>query len=163
MKIYTKKGDAGQTDLIGKRVSKADLRIEINGTIDEATAYISFAKSFIKDQEILKILSDFISKLHLASYEIALAKKPQITPQNVLELEELIDYYNERLEPLKKFVYFDNKQSASVLNIARTIIRKVERLLVALNIEEEVSSDLLKYFNRLSDLLFILARVCEEL
>ncbi len=160
MKIYTKKGDAGITDLIKQRVKKSDLRIEFNGTIDELNAFISYGKIYIKDENILNLLDEIIKKNSLAMYEIA-ANETFILDSDVLFLEKKIDFYQEKLVPLTKFIYFDENKGASILNIARTITRKAERVLVLIAEGSKTNQELLKYLNRLSDLLFVLARKLE--
>lgn len=161
MKIYTKKGDKGYTDLIGKRVSKTDITIWVNGTLDELTSYLSYSKIHINENEVIKVIDSITHSIYLMSYEIA-GGPVQITQDLVEELEKYIDDYNEKLPPLKEFISFDINEGASLLNIARTITRKAERYIVSLTEDKELNENIIKYLNRLSDLLFVLARFLQQ-
>ncbi len=165
MKIYTKKGDAGQTDLLFKRVSKADLHISVNGAIDEAMAFILMSKHAIDDQEIKKDLDQIHDHLFSICHEIALSDKTKYktTEMNTTWLESRIDHFDQLLEPLTKFIKLDQTVAASWLNLARVTIRRAERELVLLASEDEINIFTLAYINRLSDYLFTLGRICDEL
>lgn len=162
MKIYTKKGDLGETDLLYKRISKSDLKIEVVGTIDELISFISFSNSLNTNKEIKEILTNIRIDLSSMMHEVVSKKKINITDEKVKHLETLIDKYDNLMEPLTKFIYFEKDIKSSSLNIARTITRRLERLLVALNEKENIAEVPLKYINRLSDLLFTLARYVLE-
>lgn len=161
MKIYTKKGDKGFTDLIKKRVSKTDTVIWINGTLDELTSYLSFSKIHINDNELLQIIDSINKTIHLMSYEMAGGPK-QINDELVVELENYIDYFDKQLPPLKEFIKFDKNVNSSLLNISRTIARKAERFVIYYNQENEVNEKVIKYLNRLSDLLFVMGRYLDK-
>lgn len=166
MKIYTKTGDKGQTSLFGgKRVSKADLRIESYGTLDELLSYIGL----LRDQEVNKEFEEFLieiqDRLFTVGAELATApekgktkKHPDLFESDIEVLEKEIDRLNEELPPMKYFVLQGGHQSVSFAHLARCICRKSERLIVALNDVEPVSELILKYINRLSDYLFTLSR-----
>ncbi len=176
MKIYTKTGDKGQTALYGgTRVSKASARVEAYGTIDELNAFMGVAKSEIKDETILsqlkKIQFDLFTlgsesatptdKLTLANGKSRLAL--MITEQEIEELENWMDQMEEGLAPLQYFILPGGGRSATALHVCRTVCRRAERSLVFLNETEEVRPELLKYLNRLSDYLFVLARHISKL
>ncbi|MBU1092934.1 MAG: cob(I)yrinic acid a,c-diamide adenosyltransferase [Firmicutes bacterium] len=165
MKIYTKKGDAGQTDLMFKRVSKADLHISVNGAIDEAMAFVLMSKHEINDGDIKKDLDQIHDHLFLICYEIALSdpSKFKTTETDTIWLESRIDYYDRQLKPLSKFIKLDQTKAASWLNLARVTIRRAERELVLLASQEQMNPLTLAYINRLSDYLFTLGRVFDEL
>lgn len=171
MKIYTKTGDKGETALYGGcRVSKASLRVESYGTIDELNAFIGIAKSYIHDEAVLQQLKIIqfdlftvgseaatpIDKMKLANGKWRLPLT--IDEAEVEQLEQWMDAWDEQLEPLQFFILPGGGKAATHLHAARTICRRAERTLVALSQEEEVRAILIKYLNRLSDYLFVLAR-----
>lgn len=165
MKIYTKKGDAGQTDLMSKRVSKADLHISVNGAIDEAMAFILMSKHSIEDQEIKKDLDQIHEHLFSICHEIAINDKTKYktTESDTNWLESRIDHYDKLLQPLSQFIKLDQTVAASWLNLARVTIRRAERELVTLASKDEINIFTLAYINRLSDYLFTLGRIFDEL
>lgn len=166
MKIYTKTGDKGQTSLFGgQRVSKAHLRIESYGTLDELLSYIGL----LRDQEINQNCQDFLieiqDRLFTIGAELATApekgktkKHPDLFIEDITALENAIDKMNEELPPMKHFVLPGGHQSVSFAHLARCVCRKAERLIVALHDIEPVSELILQYINRLSDYLFTLSR-----
>ncbi len=164
-KIYTKTGDKGETSLIGgKRVPKDHPRIEAYGDMDELKSWIGLIRDQEEDIRIKKILLDIEDRLfsiesHLAAEDPAAAT--HIPPVNeaharILELE--IDLMNESLPPLNSFILPGGHATASLCHIARTICRRVERRIIALNRLDPVNPVILEYINRLSDYLFVLAR-----
>ncbi len=171
MKIYTKTGDKGETSLYGgTRVSKASARVESYGNIDELNAFIGFAKSEITDESVLnqlkKIQFDLftlgsesatpIDKLLLANGK---SRLPLIISESeITELENWMDEMETQLEPLQFFILPGGGKAATALHICRTVCRRAERSLIFLNETEEVRPELIKYLNRLSDYLFVLAR-----
>ncbi len=176
MKIYTKTGDKGQTALYGgTRVSKASARVESYGTIDELNSFIGVAKSEIKDEKVLnqlkKIQFDLFTlgsesatptdKLTLANGKSRLAL--EITDTEIEELESWMDEFEADLAPLQYFILPGGGRSATSLHVCRTVCRRAERSLVFLNESEEVRPELMKYLNRLSDYLFVLARHVSKL
>jgi cob(I)alamin adenosyltransferase len=164
MKIYTKRGDLGQTDLLNKRVSKSDLPIIVNGAFDESMAFLLMSKHFMKLNETKEIIDQIHKHLFDICYEIALndSKKYITKKENVLWLEEKLDYYDSFLKPLTKFIKLDQTKVASWLNLARVTVRRAERELILLAKEQELNSETLSYVNRLSDFLFTLARYFDE-
>ncbi len=176
MKIYTKTGDKGETALYGgTRVSKASARVDSYGTIDELNSFIGIAKSHIVNQEVLKQLGKIqfdlftvgseaatpVDKMMLANGKSRLTLV--ISETEIVELENWMDEMENSLEPLQFFILPGGGKSATFLHAARTICRRAERSLVFLNESEEVRPELIKYLNRLSDYLFVLARFVSKL
>ena len=176
MKIYTKTGDRGETALYGgTRVSKASARVESYGTIDELNSFIGFAKTEINNEKVLdqlrKIQFDLFTlgsesatptdKLTLANGKSRLTL--MISETEIEELEQWMDEFESELEPLQYFILPGGGKSATSLHICRTVCRRAERSLVFLNETEEVRSELIKYLNRLSDYLFVLARYISKI
>lgn len=170
-KIYTKTGDKGETALYGgTRVSKASARVEAYGTIDELNAFIGVAKSHIDDkdcvEQLAKIQYDLftlgseaatpLDKIYLANGKSRLPVT--IKEEDISGLEVWMDKMDESLEPLQFFILPGGGKAATFLHVARTICRRAERGIVFLNETEEVRPELIKYLNRLSDYLFIMAR-----
>lgn len=162
MKIYTKKGDAGETDLLYQRVKKNDLKMEVVGTVDELISFISYANSLNTDkrikEELLLIRKDLSSLMH----EVVSKKVVKITTERVNNIEAIIDNYQSTLKELTDFIYFEDNIKSASLNICRTVTRRLERLIVDLKEKEEIQENCLKYVNRLSDLLFMMARYVNE-
>ncbi|MDC0177263.1 cob(I)yrinic acid a,c-diamide adenosyltransferase [Polaribacter sp.] len=172
MKIYTKTGDTGTTSLYGgTRVKKHNLRIESYGTVDELNSYIGL----IKDQEIsdtnknslLKIQNElFILGSMLATPPEKETLKngkerlniPKINESAILFLENEIDTMDATLPQMTHFILPGGHQTVSFCHVARCVCRRAERLSVALNDQETINTDIIKYLNRLSDYLFTLAR-----
>ena len=168
MKVYTKTGDAGLTSLLSKeRVYKDSARVQAYGTVDEANAAMGLAKSLIeKDwaKEIIhKIQVELISlNADLATAEVTNQAAFRIAGSHVEGLEKVIDSLEERRIPQPYFVTPGSNAASAALDLARTIARRAERCVVALGREERVSSPVPLYLNRLSDLLFVLARCVEQ-
>lgn len=172
MKIYTKTGDKGTTALFGgTRVPKYHLRIESYGTVDELNSYIGL----IRDQQIDKNTQEVLTKIQNELFTLGamLATPPEketlksgkerlnipkIEENDILFLEEEIDKMNQLLPPMTHFILPGGHQTVSFCHVARCVCRRAERLSVALNDEESVNEAILKYLNRLSDFLFVLAR-----
>ncbi|WP_055046520.1 cob(I)yrinic acid a,c-diamide adenosyltransferase [Devosia sp. A16] len=169
-KIYTRTGDDGTTGLVrGPRRSKADLRVECFGTVDEANSFIGMARlhtaSMPKlDRLLARVQNDlFDLGSDLATPGADPAGAPaslRITPAQAEWLEQQIDNYNEGLAPLQSFVLPGGTPLAVALHLARTVTRRAERLVVELiAAEPDVNNAVLVYLNRLSDLMFVMARV----
>lgn len=167
MKIYTKKGDKGMTSLIGGvKTEKDSIRVEAYGTIDELNSYIGLCVNYLKDDEdkavlrkVQKKLFDLGAELSTVHYE----RYKNITKEeDVEELEKLIDLYTEKIEKINEFIVPGTSICSANLHIARTVCRRAERRILTLSKEENVNPVLLKYVNRLSDLLYIVARYTEE-
>ena len=169
MKIYTKTGDTGKTSLLeGTRVSKADIRIEAYGNVDELNSYIGM----LRDQEINKKRLDFLLEIQNTLFIIGstLAQRtpkhkiPEIKKEYVSALEKEIDILETSLPPLKNFIIPGGNTAASFAHIARTVCRRTERSIVQLHEIEIINPLILQYLNRLSDYLFVLSRsICKEL
>jgi ATP:cob(I)alamin adenosyltransferase len=173
MGIYTRGGDTGQTSLLGgDRVAKDSLRIEVYGTLDEATSALGLARATTSHddicREIIALQGEFIAVMaELASPTAAAARRqrltvPRVQPAQVERLERLIDRYEAERTPSNQFVRPGGSPAAAAIDMARTVVRRAERRLTSLAREEHVNEQLVRYLNRLSDLLYVLARVDEE-
>lgn len=167
MKIYTKTGDKGETGLIGgTRVSKSALRVEAYGEVDELNAVLGYARAKVTDESIKGQLSDIQRDLFAIGAQLAdprgqvekKAEKAAVSEARVKELEALIDRYDSMLSPLRSFILPGGAEAGAILHLARAVCRRAERRVVALSKEAPLPPVLLIYVNRLSDLLFILAR-----
>ena len=172
MKIYTKTGDSGTTSLYGgTRVKKYNLRIESYGTVDELNSYIGL----IKDQDISDANKNSLLKIQNELFTLGsmLATPPEketlkngkerlnipkIDESAVLFLENEIDRMDATLPQMTHFILPGGHQAVSFCHVARCVCRRAERLSVALNDQETINNDIIKYLNRLSDYLFTLAR-----
>ena len=150
--IYTRGGDKGETSIIGKRVKKDDAFVEAYGTLDELNSLLGLAVSL--SPSLKEVLENVQKHLYFISAELAGGDK-KISELEVLEIEKLIDKYSEDLPTLKKFIIPGGSRVSSYIHVARTVCGRAERRAVAAETREEV----LAYLNRLSDLLFVLARV----
>ncbi len=175
-KIYTKTGDKGETSLYGgTRVSKAAARVESYGTLDELNALIGLAKSEISDEKVLSQLQKIQFDLFTVGSEAATPTDKMllangknrldlmISEKEITELELWMDDFDAELEPLKFFILPSGGKAAATLHVCRTVCRRAERAMVFLNETEEVRPELIKYLNRLSDYLFILARYISKI
>lgn len=171
MKIYTRSGDKGTTALVyGKRVSKADARVEAYGTCDEANSMIGLAMSLLRESaftgkaEVEAVFHSIQTELFHVGAELATptGKKVhwQLEQKHIEQMEKVIDQWDATLPPLKNFVLPGGHPSGAALHSARTIVRRAERC--AIVIDEEVNPLVLSYLNRLSDLLFVAARYINE-
>jgi len=165
MKVYTKKGDSGTTQLIGgTRVAKSSLRIEAYGTVDELNSYIGL----IRDQKITNAqteqLLEIQDRLFTMGSLLATDPKgtkmelPQLIDSDVENLEKWIDQMEDTLEPMTNFVLPGGHTTVSFSHIARCVCRRAERIVVDLNEHEEITAIILTYLNRLSDYMFVLSR-----
>jgi cob(I)alamin adenosyltransferase len=170
MKIYTRKGDDGLTGLLGPgRVSKASLRIECIGTVDELNSFIGFAE-VVAPAEIKPLLQQVQNELfnigaHLAAPDPKAVEEllPKL-PESIIErLEHEIDDAEKRTGPLRSFIQPGGSESSARLHLARAVCRRAERCLVALVAESETDPIVMKYINRLADWLFIYARYANHL
>ena len=165
MKIYTKKGDKGETSLLGgKRVSKSNIRIESYGTVDELNSWLGLIRDQKIDSDTKKFLIHIQDRLftigsHLASDPKKKGIKiPDINEENITALEKAIDKMNESLPEMKSFILPGGNEIVSFCHIARCVCRRAERCVVNLSCEEKVEDIIIKYLNRLSDYLFVLSR-----
>ena len=175
-KIYTKTGDKGETSLYGgTRVSKAAARVESYGTLDELNAFIGLAKAEISDEKVLSRLQKIQFDLFTVGSEAATPTDKMllangknrldlmISEKEIIELELWMDDFDAELEPLRFFILPSGGKAAATVHVCRTVCRRAERAMVFLNETEEVRPELIKYLNRLSDYLFILARYISKI
>lgn len=175
-KIYTKTGDKGETSLYGgTRVSKAAARVESYGTLDELNAFIGLAKAEISDEKVLSQLQKIQFDLFTVGSEAATPTDKMflangksrldllISEEEIMELEHWMDDFDAELEPLRFFILPSGGKAAATFHVCRTVCRRAERTMVYLNETEEVRPELIKYLNRLSDYLFILARYISKI
>ena len=175
-KIYTKTGDKGETSLYGgTRVSKAAARVESYGTLDELNAFIGLAKAEISDEKVLNQLQKIQFDLFTVGSEAATPTDKlilangknrldlMISEEEISELEHWMDDLDAELEPLQFFILPSGGKAAASVHVCRTVCRRAERAMVYLNETEEVRPELIKYLNRLSDYLFILARYISKI
>jgi len=159
--IYTRLGDKGETvTLSGKKVYKNDPRVEAYGSVDELNALLGVAVSFTGDEEVKQLLTRVQKELFIIGAELAIEKMraKKINPVHISNLEAEIDRTEESLPHLANFVLPGGSKTASLLHLARTVCRRAERSAVALSLKSKINPDIIKYLNRLGDLLFVLAR-----
>lgn len=161
MRIYTKKGDFGMTDLAnGKRTSKSDAQVMAYGAVDEANASIGIAVAHLQQTALKEILLHIQSDLFVVGSELAglSADSKIVTSSKMIErLEEIIDEYDAKLEPLANFILPGGGVAGAHIHAARATIRRAETLAVSLG-SSIVRPECLAYLNRVSDLLFVIAR-----
>ena len=163
-RIYTKTGDTGETALFGgRRVPKSHLRVDAYGTIDELNAFVGLLFDSLDDQAARDRLSDIQHRLfsigsHLASKPGKNALEADIRPDDIETLEKAMDDMDAVLPELKNFILPGGAPTVSLCHICRTVCRRAERLVVALQQEDPVDATVLQFLNRLSDYFFILAR-----
>ena len=170
MRIYTKTGDEGETGLLGGgRVGKDDARVQAYGDVDELNATIGFAASLEPPQFESSLLQSIQRDLFTIGAELAtpdptklgkaLARSgAAIGASDVGALEDVIDNHEATLEPLKNFILPGGTPKAAAFHVARTVCRRSERAVVALSRQQQINPAIIHYLNRLSDLLFVLAR-----
>ncbi|MEM6757618.1 MAG: cob(I)yrinic acid a,c-diamide adenosyltransferase [Planctomycetota bacterium] len=166
MKLYTKRGDRGQTDLFGgRRVRKDDLRVEAYGTADELNSHVGLALCGDLPEAIAGPLRSIQSRLFEIGADLATPEDgkagsmvPRVTDRHVAELEAWIDEADGAVPAMRHFVLPGGTEAAARLHVARTVCRRAERLCVTLAEHEPVGEGVIVYLNRLSDLLFALAR-----
>ena len=167
MKIYTKTGDAGKTSLLGgKKLSKADLRIESYGTVDELNVTVGLVADYQEDESIKKILKEIQDRLFTIGSELACDPEknikmpvPDLHESDVELLEKEIDRMNEPLPVMRNFILPGGSPAISFTHLARCVCRRAERNCIRLNDRENnVAPLIIKYLNRLSDYFFMLAR-----
>jgi cob(I)alamin adenosyltransferase len=171
MKIYTKTGDTGETGLFGgARVSKASLRVRAYGEVDELNSALGWARLQASDPAVDDLLNQIQTDLFEVGAELGSTAErqeksamPLIQEVQVEALERAIDRYEEGPPELTSFVLPGGSEGAARFHLARCVCRRAERSLVALGAEETLRGELLRYLNRLSDLLFVLARYVNHL
>ena len=170
MKIYTKKGDQGQTSLVdGSKISKSNLRLETYGTVDELNSHLGMLISILNDEEKLgntiaplKELQIWLfqlgSQLSCADQEVS-KKLPTISEEQILELEKQMDQWESELPQLKNFILPGGHLGSSQAHICRTVSRRAERVCVLFNEATPLNFPAIAFLNRVSDYFFVLARV----
>jgi cob(I)alamin adenosyltransferase len=167
VKIYTKTGDRGDTRLFdGSKVRKNDDRVDTYGDIDELNAFIGAAASFLNDATLTVLLTDIQKDLFCVGAQLAdpgfknqSRAKFQIPPERITALENAIDRFETELPPLRQFILAGGGNGGALLHVARTVCRRAERRVVRLSEKVEVNPSVIEYLNRLSDFLFVIARV----
>jgi cob(I)alamin adenosyltransferase len=171
IKIYTKTGDKGTTSLIGgTKVLKSDLRIEAYGTIDELNSYVGLCRDLIADKTSKKTLQEIQDRLFTIGSSLACdpekepkMKIPDLKENDIVFLEKEIDRMNESLPEMKNFILPGGHPTVSHVHVARCVCRRAERCCVRLQDNDEPALLIIKYLNRLSDHLFVLARYASHL
>ncbi|MBI4243716.1 MAG: cob(I)yrinic acid a,c-diamide adenosyltransferase [Planctomycetes bacterium] len=169
MKIYTKKGDKGETGLAGgQKVSKSHLRIRTYGTVDELNSVIGICINKVGDADIKNVLVEIQKDLFAIGGQLATAsgglkkEKTIVKEERITKFEKFIDKCMEEGGPIKSFILPGGAESASFIHLARTVCRRAETLIVELSEREHVDPIIIKYINRLSDLLFAIARALNK-
>ena len=169
MKNYTKTGDKGSTSLIGgTKVSKSHMRIEAYGTVDELNSYVGLCRDLLDNEEMRAELQEIQDRLFTIGSSLAcdpnkepLLKIPDLKESDLQFLEQSIDKMNEVLPVMKSFILPGGHPTVSHFHVARCICRRAERACVRLQAEnQEIEPLIIKYLNRLSDYLFVVARFC---
>ena len=182
MKLYTRRGDSGQTDLFGgERVDKDALRVEAYGTVDEVNCHLGLAAAACQDQldvpgfdAVADVLPNLQSRLFEIGADLASPREAPDSEEPVAgiarvgkpqtdELEQLIDRFSASVPEMKHFILPGGSEVAARFHVARAICRRAERICVALNKHEPVGEQVIVYLNRLSDLMFALARHANHL
>ncbi len=166
MKIYTKTGDKGETSLFGgERVPKYHDRIEAYGTIDELNSVIGVAVTETQNPSVVKVLKRVQNELFTLGADLATpndkrdkVKIPTIGEEHCVNLEKEIDGFDSQLPELRNFILPGGSKGAALMNQARTVCRRAERIVVSIPEEFDIGPNIVIYLNRLSDLLFVLAR-----
>ena len=167
MKIYTKTGDTGETSLFDKsRVSKADPRVDAYGEVDELNASLGAARAARLDADLTAVLEQIQCELFAVGARLAdpssriaaRVEKAAVTSVEVEQLESMIDRLEAQLPPLRRFILPGGSSAGALLHLARTVCRRAERRVVGLG-AGAVDPVIVTYLNRLSDLLFVMARV----
>ena len=169
MKIYTKTGDKGDTRLFdGTQVRKNDSRVDAYGEVDELNATLGAACAFLEDVELKILLVGIQRDLFSIGAELAdprhrgSKEKSKLDPNRVALLEESIDRFETELPPLRQFILAGGGPAGALLHVARTVCRRAERRVVALTDDPGVNPHVVEYLNRLSDFLFVLARLVNQ-
>jgi cob(I)alamin adenosyltransferase len=166
VKIYTKTGDTGETGLIGSRVRKDDPRVCAYGEVDELNAVLGLVASETTDAQLVALLPPVQRDLFAIGAQLADPQarvtesraKAQLPPERISDLERAIDECEEELPPLRAFILPGGSRVGASLHVARGVCRRAERTVVALAAQSAVDPRIIVYLNRLSDLLFVLAR-----
>jgi len=159
-KIYTRTGDDGNTSLGEKRIPKDDTLIEALGTLDELNSVIGLMLSFGANSQVKNHFQQIQNELFNIGAELISTKQAPVSAEKVTQLEQWLDQWNADLPPLKEFLLPGGTPAAAAGHVARTVCRRAERCLVRLNrVQTLQNPEILRYVNRLSDLLFVTARM----
>lgn len=162
-KIYTRTGDDGSTGLgDGTRVPKDSVRVEAYGTVDELNSMIGLLLCEALGDDVRAALTDIQHTLFDLGGELCIPGRSVLTEAQVTDLENILDQLNASLAPLKEFILPGGTRAAALCHLARTVCRRAERRVYTLSRGEPVSPVTLKYLNRLSDLLFVMARAMNQ-
>ncbi len=169
-KVYTRTGDAGMTSLVGgDRISKASSRVDAYGDVDELNSVLGIAYPQVKDENLRSLILAIQNDLFIIGADLASPEEldvPRIEQNRIDDLEHSIDGLLQQLEPLKEFILPGGSAGGASLHLARAVSRRAERKIVALKEAGGAVNNVLKYMNRLSDLLFVMARfenkLCEN-
>lgn len=165
-RVVTKGGDKGETSLIGgDRVSKACLRVAACGDVDELNSTLGLACALLEDRPIRELLFQVQNRLFTVGADVnspMTVSVPRVTEEHVSDLEQAMEGFMDELPPLEEFILPGGGPGGAALHVARTVARRAERTCVALAEAEETNPQAVIYLNRLSDLLFVLARVANK-
>ena len=167
-KSFTGKGDFGETSIItGERMAKSAVRIEAIGSVDELNAFIGLCRSENAHKDLDEIFEKVQHKLFVVGADLAhksekLERSVEIATKDIDDLEKQLHTYNENLDLLKNFILPHGNKLSAYLHASRTICRRAERRIVALSKIEKLNPELIRYLNRLSSLLFVLARTANN-
>jgi len=167
MKIYTKTGDRGDTRLFdGTKTRKDDPRVDAYGDVDELNSFIGAVTAWLTDTVLIAMLLDIQRDLFSVGAQLANPKsatdkneRSRVDPRRIVVLEEAIDRFETELPPLRQFILAGGCPAGAMLHVARTVCRRAERRVVALAVNVSVDETVIRYLNRLSDFLFVLARL----
>lgn len=169
MKIYTKTGDAGTTSLVGgMRISKSDIRLDAYGTIDELNSFLGLLRAEMNNDDLQQFILHIQHNMFVIGGYLAtdmtkseLSDSLQLNDREVVLIEKAIDEIEEKLPRLSNFVVPGENRMSALCHVCRSITRRAERQIYALDKVAPVSVEVKKYINRLSDYLFVLARIME--
>ncbi len=165
IRIYTRKGDTGGTVLMGgRKVGKDSLRVEGYGTVDELNSFVGLAQAAVSNETLMEVLTHTQNELFVLGADLATPMDVtsdsviRITDQAIERMEKVIDLLEDELPPIRFFILPGGEEGAARLHVCRSICRRAERLVVRLAAMEEINPVAIAYLNRLSDLLFVMAR-----
>lgn len=167
MKIYTKTGDKGTTSLIGgKRVLKNSDKLNAYGTIDELNSFLGLLRAKTTDENIKTEILDIQNTLFNVGAYLALDENvekipefAQISDEKIKKLEDLIDFFQENLPKITNFIIYGENELSAICHVCRAVCRRAEREIITVNQQYNIDANVTIYINRLSDLLFVLARI----
>ena len=167
MKIYTKTGDKGTTSLIGgKRVLKNSDKLNAYGTIDELNSFLGLLRAKTTDENIKNEILEIQNTLFNVGAHLALDENvekipefAQINDEKIKKIEDLIDFFQENLPKITNFIIYGENELSAICHVCRAICRRAEREIITVNQQYNIDSNVITYVNRLSDFLFVLARV----